>query len=251
MTITDRHASILRLFLANKDHNSFRPRSQHNCSADEKSLVEDGYLEVRRIKNNYGIRISDHGILALSRAQPLTLMDIPRFAAKIRVDPSGCWIWTGSKVRKGYGNAFWIDKMRRVSRISLEITKGPIPDGFLACHTCDNPPCGNPYHLFAGTSFDNMRDMIAKGRDKIDTAAFAAYYSSHNYLSGEDAGNAKLSRQQAQSLINDKAAGAWTYELVQKYKIGRTAVQSIVSGRTWHDLDRSQLRKAAGIETGG
>lgn len=34
------------------------------------------------------------------------------------------------------------------------------------CHTCDNPPCINPQHLFLGTDKDNVADCIAKGRHK-------------------------------------------------------------------------------------
>ena len=39
-----------------------------------------------------------------------------------------------------------------------------IPDGLVLCHTCDNPRCVRPDHLFPGTMMDNIQDAKRKGR---------------------------------------------------------------------------------------
>lgn len=69
-----------------------------------------------------------------------------------------CWVWTGCK-RQGYG-IMGDGKGGQVSthRFSWELHFGPIPDGLIICHTCDNPSCVNPSHLYAGTQSDNMKD---------------------------------------------------------------------------------------------
>lgn len=82
-----------------------------------------------------------------------------------RVPFSGCWVWMGSLVY-GYGQASRGDKSIRAHRLSYETYKGPVPKGMCVCHTCDNPCCVNPDHLFLGTHKDNAEDKVKKGRQQ-------------------------------------------------------------------------------------
>lgn len=79
-----------------------------------------------------------------------------------------CWEWKGAINNVGYGmfreNN---DKMVTAHRKSYELHKGEIPKGMCICHSCDNPKCVNPDHLWLGTIKDNIDDMIRKGRNKF------------------------------------------------------------------------------------
>lgn len=86
-----------------------------------------------------------------------------RFFSKIQKQKS-CWLWNASRMPKGYGQLNDKGKVWRAHRLSWVIHYGPIPENLFVCHSCDNPPCVNPKHLWLGTRSENMKDMILKGR---------------------------------------------------------------------------------------
>jgi hypothetical protein len=90
-----------------------------------------------------------------------------RFWAKVEKMPDGCWVWQAARSVSGYGllaPSGGVRGDRRAHRVSWELHNGPIPAGLWVLHSCDNPPCVNPDHLFLGTRSDNMRDCASKGR---------------------------------------------------------------------------------------
>lgn len=106
---------------------------------------------------------------------------VARFWEKVDKTPT-CWIWRGTKVRSGYGqHRLDVTVAIAAHRFSYELHYGKIT-GHVAgdpelelcvCHTCDNPSCVNPEHLFVGTDKDNIHDMIRKGRASWQKAKVA------------------------------------------------------------------------------
>lgn len=89
-----------------------------------------------------------------------------RFIEKIVFDElTECWNWGGAAGPQGYGFIKRKDGTQlRAHRFAYELANGPIPPGMFVCHTCDNPSCVRPSHLFLGSHQDNMTDMAVKGR---------------------------------------------------------------------------------------
>lgn len=93
----------------------------------------------------------------------LTAKDRERFERRIR-RTDGCWLWQGFRNHKGYGHFAIHGRDYKAHRVAFELATGRHPGRLLVCHSCDNPPCVNPAHLWLGTMSDNALDMHAKGR---------------------------------------------------------------------------------------
>lgn len=90
------------------------------------------------------------------------------FQARVLPVSCGCWVWLGQINKEGYGVYYRHEGMpnrrQRVHRLIYEQANGPIPPGLCVLHTCDNPSCVNPDHLYVGTRWDNAQDMLERSR---------------------------------------------------------------------------------------
>lgn len=98
----------------------------------------------------------------------LTNSQIGIEARSIPVPESGCWLWLGPVDTFGYGKSPTGRRKEAESahRASYRAFKGSIPEGMLVRHRCDTPRCVNPAHLLTGTHYDNMQDMLSRGRGR-------------------------------------------------------------------------------------
>ncbi len=161
-----------------------------------------------------------------------------RLAKYIIKDPeTGCWNWISATVSKGYGVLSVNGKMQYVHRLVWEREHGPIPNGMQVCHSCDNPRCCNPEHLFLGTRSDNMLDMVNKGRDRN-------FRTMPLRRKGEDHPQAKLTWAIVREIRDKHASGNYTYrKLAEEYRLGTGYISDILRRRRWVEEQTHSLVK--------
>lgn len=164
-------------------------------------------------------------IASLGKESPMR-----RFWAKVNIT-EGCWEWTGATTKGGYGHTR-DENQRQIDahRLAWILTYGPIPDGLLICHHCDNRKCVRPDHLFLATQKDNIQDALNKGR--IATGAAL----NHPAQEGELNNNAKVTRKQVMQVLTLYDNGHTQATIARKTGINRANVWAIVHRKSWQHL---------------
>jgi uncharacterized protein (DUF433 family) len=156
---------------------------------------------------------------------------IQRFNAKIEKDAvSECWIWIASTAGSGYGQ-FRIPGTRRnvyAHRMAWELRNGTVPAEKAVCHSCDNPRCVNPDHLFLGDQSVNMKDMAAKSR----------------HLFGEKNSQSKLTAIEVHAIHEASASGQTQSAIAKRFRIGQMTVCRILRGERWHHIFKARQQSA-------
>ena len=131
-----------------------------------------------------------------------------------RLDPDGeCLVWTGTRTKGGYGQLFLKERggLLYLHRLVFSLLNGPIPEGMVVMHTCDNRACANPAHLRLATQKDNLRDMAKKGR-----AAFA--------------------RLTPEAVLRIREDGRSHTQVARAFGVHRDTIRLIRGRKTWVEL---------------
>lgn len=128
-----------------------------------------------------------------------------------------CWLWMGTLNERGYGIISIADRNRAAHRVAWILSNGPIPDGLMVCHCCDNPRCVRSDHFFLGTCKDNISDCVSKGRNNF----------------GSRNGMSKLSTEQVADIHRLKSEGVKLVEIASRFGVNVSCVCKITLGQRW------------------
>lgn len=182
----------------------------------------------------------------------LSPQDIQRFHSKVQAQASGdCWPYQGAKFFRGYGAFKVKGRMLKAHRVAYFLHYGVDPSNLLTLHTCDNPPCCNPAHLYLGTTQDNSRDAVLRNRMPKGDNNFARKYPERvprgdNHPSrlhpelrprGEQHARAKLTDDLVREIWRLTSIGIGPAEISRRLCINKSTVENVKSGRGWGHID--------------
>jgi len=152
----------------------------------------------------------------------MSVEDIQRMLSKVCVTNSDdCWEWRGGK-RDGYGRiriGGHRGNLYNVTRLMWRLVHGTDPIGQLVLHTCDNPSCCNPSHLFLGTDADNSNDKVVKGRQHAPKGVL----------------NGQSTLTEADVINIYHTHGTYT-SIAKEYGVSSVTISNIKTGKTWSHL---------------
>ncbi len=128
-----------------------------------------------------------------------------------------CWPWLGGTDKDGYGCFGYHRRMYRAPRLAIELSGREVPKGHHACHTCHNPSCVNPGHLYAGTAKQNNADKRQNG----------------THYAGEMCPASKLTAEQVKLIRQDARAAK---HIAADYGVSAANISMIKRRRTWRDV---------------
>ena len=137
-----------------------------------------------------------------------------RWIGSGEVDKSGeCWEWTGAKDGNGYGSFRMNGRALKANRVSALLAGiiSDIDDGSKICHSCDNPACVNPDHLWRGSQKQNMQDMSKKRRHSAG----------------------KLTEDDVRCIRNLLLAGAKQSLIAKQFGVSAMQICHINTGKRW------------------
>lgn len=159
-----------------------------------------------------------------------------RFLSKVSIVPTadGCMEWMAGRNKAGYGTVSLGNKTFVATRIMYALHYGIDPSELNVCHTCDNPPCINPEHLFLGTKADNMQDMLSKGRANKACGERHRSRTSPETLSRGDTHNS--SKLTAADIPLIRADTRMHCVIADEYGVVRSVISNIKRRHTWKHI---------------
>ena len=147
-----------------------------------------------------------------------------RFFSKV-IKSNTCWFWTGCKDKCGYGLLYYKNRKNiNTHRLSYELHFGEVLDGLCVCHSCDNPSCVNPQHLFLATHKQNMEDKKNKGR---------TYNGNQKGINNP---GSKLTENEVIEIKYLLESNISQSNIAKKYNISQTLVSAIKLEKIWKEI---------------